>query len=394
MSHARSLHCGRLFDGHALRHNVRLHFSQGRVTALEVGVGTLDAEPRVAEPWLVSPGLIDIQVNGGGGRMFNDAPSAEGATQIALAHARQGSTGVLLTLITDTREQITRAQKGIHEALSHQAPGVLGLHLEGPFLNRTRKGIHRAEHVTTLKEQDVEDMIREARGVPTLITVAPECMAPQLLDRLSRAGFRVFAGHTTATASELRAAMRDGGLVGVTHLFNAMSSFGPRDAGVAGTALLSQELWVGLILDGHHIDRDAFELLWRLRGATRLVLVSDAMATAGTDQDHFVLQGQPITVRAGRCENADGTLAGASICLADGVRTAIQTYRMPLLDALRAATAAPSELLGISHDRGHLAPGARADLAVFDGQMRVRGVMLEGRWLREPAAADAEVHHA
>jgi N-acetylglucosamine-6-phosphate deacetylase len=390
MASTRTLHCARLFDGRALRDNVRLHLGGDRIEALDIGVRPDGQEPAVGREWLVAPGLIDIQVNGGGGLMFNDQPDVAGAAHIAHAHALQGSTGLMLTLITDTREHITRAQRAVQAALSMKTPGVMGLHMEGPFLNVARKGIHQAQHITPLSPLDVDALIAGATGVPTLVTLAPECVPHGLIHRLSQAGLRVFAGHTEATAADMARAMAEEGLCGVTHLFNAMSQIGPRDAGVVGTALLHPALWAGIILDGHHVGEASFELAWRARGRARLMLVSDAMATAGTTQDQFNLQGQAIHVREGRCENADGTLAGAAICLADAVRLAVTRYQMRLTDALYCATASPAELLGLAHDRGHVAPGARADFAIFDKKLFVQGVMQGGQWLRHVPHHHAE----
>jgi N-acetylglucosamine-6-phosphate deacetylase len=391
MTSNRTLHCARLFDGRALRDNVRLHFRGECVEALDIGVRRVGNEPAIGRDWLVSPGLIDIQVNGGGGLMFNDQPDVAGAAHIAHAHALEGSTGLMLTLITDTREHIARAQYAVREALAMKTPGVMGLHLEGPFLNVARKGIHQAQHVTSLSPSDVDALVAGAAGVPTLLTLAPECVPRGLMRRLSQAGLRIFAGHTEATAADMVRAMADEGLCGVTHLFNAMSQLGPRDAGVVGTALLHPELWAGIILDGHHVGEASFELAWRARGRTRLMLVSDAMATAGTTQEQFYLQGQPIQVRQGRCENADGTLAGAAICLADAVRLAVTRYKMRLTDALYCATSSPAELLGLAHERGHVVPGGRADLAVFDKKLCVQGVMQGGQWLRRVPHHNGEV---
>lgn len=393
MASTTTLHCARLFDGQALRDNVRLHLLDQHIVTTEIGVRPNGREPCIGRDWLVSPGLIDIQVNGGGGLMFNDHPDVAGATHIAQAHARQGSTGLLLTLITDTREQVTQAQLAIRQALAQQTPGVLGLHLEGPFINLRRKGIHSARQITQMTGTDVDALIAHASEVPTLMTLAPECAAPGDIRRLSQAGIRVFAGHTEATGDQMARAMADEDLCGVTHLFNAMSQLGPRDVGVAGMALLHPELWAGIVLDGHHVGQATFELAWRARGRTRLILVSDAMAPAGTEMDRFQLQGQTIHVRDGRCENADGTLAGAAICLADAVRIGVTRYQMRLTDALYCATSSPAQLLGLAHERGHLSAGACADLAIFDKQLRVQGVMHAGRWLRELPQHNEEASH-
>lgn len=390
--HPSYLHCARLFDGERMLHNVSLQFNQGRITRLEPNTRHDAARGASVGPtMLATPGLIDIQVNGGGGVMFNDEPSLACAQRIAQAHAAQGTTGMLLTLITDNRAQIAAAQATIRQALALQLPAVIGMHLEGPFLQVKRKGIHRAEHVTMMQAGDVDALCAMARVCPCLVTLAPECVAPDHVRALSTAGVLVFAGHTDADYGQLIAAMHDGGLRGITHLYNAMSQLGPRAAGVVGAALLQPMLWAGVILDGHHVCRESFEIAWRLRGSDRTVLVSDAMAPAGTDATSFNLQGQTIHVRNGRCEDDAGTLAGASICLADAVRLGVTHYGLTLEDALYCATAAPARLLGQYGQRGCLRPGSRADMAIFDAGLRVQQVLQGGTWLAKAPVAHGAV---
>lgn len=377
------IHIARLFDGEHWQHHVRLHWADGRITAMQANQPLpTDGTPVVAAPGLASPGLVDIQVNGGGGVMFNDAPNGDGALRITQAHAGAGTTSLLLTLITDTRSKLATAQQAAHAALAARMPGAAGVHLEGPFLQVQRKGIHRAEHITAITDADVDAIATQAAGLPCLVTLAPECVAVAQIRRLSDAGVRVFAGHTEASHDVLQRAIDEGGLCGVTHLFNAMSQLGPREAGVVGAALLRPALWAGIVLDGHHVSVPSVQIAWRMRGREQMVLVSDAMATAGTAQTSFELQGQTIHVRNGRCEDDAGTLAGAAICLSDAVRIGVQGYGLALDDALYSATAAPARLMGLAPNVGLLQPGAQADLVLWDEGLSVQAVLQRGQWVR------------
>lgn len=377
------LHVARLFDGEHLQREVRLQWAGGRITAMQANQPLpTDGTPVLGAPWLISPGLVDLQVNGGGGLMFNDAPRLDGARRIAQAHAGAGTTSLLLTLITDTRDKVSLALQATREAITAGLPGVAGLHLEGPFLQVQRKGIHRAEHITAITDADVAGIATQAAGLPCLLTLAPECVGTAQIRAFSDAGVRVFAGHTQASHDELQRAITEGGLCGVTHLYNAMSQLGPREAGVVGAALLRPDLWAGIVLDGHHVSVPSVQIAWRLRGRGHMVLVSDAMATAGTTQTSFELQGQTIHVRHGRCEDDAGTLAGAAICLADAVRIGVAKYGLALEDALYSATAAPARAMGLAPGIGLLQPGAQADLVLWDEALAVQAVLQRGQWVR------------
>lgn len=383
-----TLHCARLFDGERLRRDVRLRLANGRVASmLDDHPAAPDDDMRIGPERLVSPGLVDLQVNGGGGLMFNDEPTVAGAARIAAAHARAGTTSLLVTLITDTRGQIASAQQAIGEALATGVPGVAGLHLEGPFIQPLRKGIHRESLITELNDADVADIARRAAGIPTLLTLAPERTTPSQVRRLADAGIRVFAGHTEATHDTFLRAVDEGGLCGVTHLFNAMSQLGPREAGVVGAVLQRPALWAGIILDGHHVSVPSAAIAWRSAGRERMVLVSDGMAPSGTGQTEFMLQGVRIHVRNGRCEDDAGTLAGAAICLSDAVRIGVQRYGLSLDDALYSATLAPARAMGLDAQIGRLQVGASADLVLWDETLTVQAVMQHGAWVRTPAAS-------
>jgi N-acetylglucosamine-6-phosphate deacetylase len=387
---AATIHCPTLFDGRALRTGALLSIAGGKVEALSFGMRANKADIRLPEETVVAPGLVDIQVNGGGGALFNDDPSVATIATIAAAHRPHGVTSMLPTLITDTRASIARAVAAARDACG-QVPGIAGVHLEGPFLNPARKGTHDASRIAMFgdceggADGDLALLTALGDGGRSLITLAPECVPAGTIRALKARGAIVFAGHTDATAREIDAALGEG-LDGFTHLFNAMSQMTPREPGVVGAALTARRAVCGLILDGHHVAAGNVAVLNAARGLDRIALVSDAMTPAGTDATSFHLQGKTIRVENGRCVGPDGTLAGAAITLADAVRIAIADYGFTAEEALASATRIPAEVLG-RNDIGRLAPGARADLVVFAPGWRLEAVMQGGVWARELEAA-------
>ena len=309
--------------------------------------------------WL-APGFIDLQVNGGGDVLFNDQPTAAGARAIAAAHRKFGTTGLLPTLITDSPEKMRLAlQTG--DVAAGREPGVLGLHLEGPYLSPEKPGVHDARHIRLPGPDDLALLTAPRNGV-LLVTLAPEVVPPGFIARLVAAGVRVSLGHSMASYRQTGAAMAEG-LTGFTHLFNAMRPMASREGGPIARALESADAWYGLIVDGVHVDPAMLRLA--LRGRGRAMLVTDAMPPVGGSRSHFDLVGKNIAVRDGRCVTDDGTLAGTALDMATAVRNCIRLLGVPLPDALRFASAHPAGFLGLERTLGQLAPGYRADLVAF-----------------------------
>lgn len=318
---------------------------------------------------LLAPGFIDTQVNGGGGVLFNDDPSPGCIAAIGAAHRRFGTTGFLPTLISDDLDVIDRAVDAVEAAISAGVPGVLGVHIEGPFLNVRRKGIHDASKFRVLDDDAVRRLTR-LKGGRTLITLAPEMTTPEMIGRLTKAGARVAAGHTDADYPTMRTGFA-AGITGITHLFNAMSPLQNRAPGVVGAALENQDAWCGIIVDGHHVDPVTLRLALRCRPADRFMLVSDAMPSVGAEGDHFILQGRRITVRDGLCYDDQGVLAGSDLDMASAVRNCVSMLGVDLSTALAMASASPAAFLGLSDRRGAIAPGQAADLVALDHDLRV-----------------------
>jgi N-acetylglucosamine-6-phosphate deacetylase len=310
----------------------------------------------------VAPGFIDCQVNGGGDVLFNDKPTPETIGRIAEAHLKYGTTALLPTLITDIRAKMRSALDAARRA-ARTNPGVLGIHLEGPFLSPEKPGVHDPALFRAPDAEDAAALIEGKGGLGAmLVTLAPERVPPGFIRRLAGAGIRVALGHSAATYAETKAALAEG-LAGFTHLFNAMLQLGSREPGPIAAALETDAAWFGMIVDGHHVAPPMLRLA--LRGMAHPMLVSDAMPPVGGRKPSFLLNGTEIVVRDGRCTRADGTLAGAAIGMADAVRNCVALLGLPLTDALRYASAEPAAFLGCADTLGRLAPGYRADLVAF-----------------------------
>jgi len=325
---------------------------------------------------LLLPGFIDVQVNGGGGRLFNDDPSVETIAIMAAAHRRFGTTGLLPTLISDDFSVIERAIAAVDEAIDSGVPGVLGIHIEGPFLSRTRRGIHLASMLQPFDDRFVAALCSGRNG-RTLVTVAPECISPAQIKRLVDAGVIVSAGHSDANYETVRAAI-DAGMTGFTHLFNAMSQLTNRAPGMVGAALEDPNTYAGIIVDGHHIHPATFRVGLNAKGVDRLMLVTDAMPTVGASTDEFMLQGRAIRREGDRLVSEEGVLAGSTLTMAAAVANAVEQGRLSVLEAVRMATSTPAHFLGLAGETGAIEPGLRADLVAMRDDFTVTESWIAG----------------
>jgi N-acetylglucosamine-6-phosphate deacetylase len=369
---------GRVFTPQGIRSDVAVLLNDSRIEALVQREDPRSAEARVEDldGQLLVPGFIDTQVNGGGGMLFNDEPDSDSIRAIGAAHRRFGTTGFLPTLISDDLDVISRAIAAVRSALADSMPGVLGIHIEGPFLNRARRGVHDAKHLRKL-DSDVVPLLSSLETGRTVVTLAPEMTTPEVISELTRNGVIVSAGHSNATFAQATRAVEHG-LRGFTHLFNAMSPLAPREPGVVGAALYDDKTWCGIIVDGHHVDPVTLKLALRCKRSDRFMLVTDAMPAVGSRADSFVLQGRTIRVVDGVCRDEHGTLAGTALDMAGAVRNAISMLGLGLTDAIRMASQYPAEFLGLGNELGRIAPGYRANLALLDGNLRVLRTWIEG----------------
>lgn len=350
-----------IFDGATRHKGHALLVDDGRIAGI-LPPGSLPdgAEIVALDGGLLAPGFVDIQVNGGGGVMLNDTPDAETMGRIAEAHLPFGTTSLLPTLITDTPAHVAAA---IAAARGCDAPGVAGLHLEGPHLSLARKGAHDPGLIHAPDDGEIAALCDAARAVPSLyLTVAPESVTPAQIRQLVDAGAVVSLGHTDCDYATARAAF-DAGASVATHLFNAMSQLGNREPGLVGAVLDDGRVWAGLIADGIHVHPATLRAaLAGKQGPGRLFLVTDAMATIGTDMASFTLNGRVIRRADGRLTLADGTLAGADLDMISAVRFVVNTLGLPVDEALAMAGAYPAEMLGRADEIGTLRRGARADI--------------------------------
>lgn len=335
-----------------------------------------DADRVDLEGAMLVPGFIDTQVNGGGDALFNDAPTVETIRRIAEAHARFGTTGFLPTLISDDLAVIREGIAAVDAAIGAGVPGVLGIHVEGPFINVARKGIHSADKIRPIDADDIAVLTSLKRG-RTLVTLAPEAVGPDAIRRLSQSGVIVSAGHTAGTYAEIAEAMV-AGVTGVTHLFNAMSPLGNREPGAVGAALAHDDVWCALIVDGLHVSPVTLRLAIRCKPADKLMLVSDAMPLTGGSASSFTLNGREIRAEGGRLVDGNGTLAGADLNMLAAVINAQRLLGVSPEAALAMASTNPADFLRLSSRLGRIAAGCVASLLVIDSDWTIRRRWIDG----------------
>lgn len=372
-----ALLASRVFDGARWHDDAAVLIRDGRIAGVRRSGEVPSDWPQQTLPagTIVAPGFIDLQVNGGGGVLINDQPTADGMRAIARAHRRFGTTGCLPTLITDTRERMADAIAAARSIAGRD--GILGLHIEGPFISPKRPGVHPPERITEPRDGDIEQLCELSGAGTSLVTLAPECVPAGFVQTLTASGVRVSIGHSEAPADVVMRAVSDGA-TGVTHLFNAMPPFSGRSPGIIGTALTEERLTAGLIVDGIHVDPISVRLAFAAK-RDGIALVTDAMPSVGSSLQRFNLLGRTVTLVHGRLVTADGTLAGAHLDMASAVRNAVKLVGLPLEDALRAASLTPARFLGLDNERGVLTTGARADLVALNTELTVIATWIDGQ---------------
>lgn len=359
-----------------------LAVADGTVVSISpAGGAPADREVDLDGGWLL-PGFIDTQVNGGGGVLFNDQVDGEAIAAIGAAHARFGTTSFLPTLISDTPAQIAAALAAVDAAIEQGVPGVVGIHIEGPFINEIKRGIHEAHRIRRLDAEILATLTAPHRG-RVMLTLAPELCDQDDIHTLVRHGVIVSAGHSDATYDEAKRAI-DAGLTGFTHLFNAMSPLHHRNPGAVGAAFDSDS-YCGLIVDDVHLHPAVVRLAIHAKGKDRIMLVTDAMPSVGTDVSEFTLQGKRIAVKDGVCIFEDGTLAGTHLDMASALRKTVEVTGLPVPDVSAMAGATPAAFLSLQDRIGSIAPGRRADWVWLDAGLAPRATWIGGDRIADPS---------
>ncbi len=371
---------GRILAGEDFRDDVAVVVEDGRIVAVladdDASLQAADAQVDLGGGWLM-PGFIDVQVNGGGGALFNNQTDVDALRTMMAGHRRFGTTGMLPTLISDDAEVMARAVQATRDAIAAKVPGVLGIHLEGPYIAPARKGTHDAGKFRVPDADEVRMATALDNGV-TLITLAPERVPVEAIRQMVANGAIVAAGHTAATYEEIRAGL-DAGVSGFTHLYNAMSPLQGRDPGTVGAALEDPHSWCGVIVDGVHVHPASLRVALAAKPRGKVFLVTDAMPMVGSDSPAFELYGEVITAVDGVVRNAAGSLAGSALDMATAVRNTVQLLGLPLAEASRMASTYPARFIGLGERYGHIAAGYAADFVLLDEALQVRATWIAGQ---------------
>ncbi|WP_141059416.1 N-acetylglucosamine-6-phosphate deacetylase [Stenotrophomonas rhizophila] len=369
----------RILAGDEFRDDLAVVIEDGRITALVSDaapqLGSADEQVDLGGGWLL-PGFIDAQVNGGGGVLFNNTPDVDSLRTLAAAHRRFGTTGLLPTLISDDVQVMRRAIDATRAAIAQDVPGVLGIHLEGPYIAPARKGTHDANKFRVPDADEIAMAASLDNGV-TLLTLAPERVPLESIRALVERGVIVAAGHTAASYEEARAGL-DAGIRGFTHLYNAMSPLTGREPGAVGAALEDRDSWIGIIADGVHVHPASLRVALAAKPRGKVMLVTDAMPPVGADSPSYELYGEVITAVDGVVRNAAGSLAGSALDMATAVRNAVHLLGLPLDEAARMASRYPAQFLNLDDRLGEIAEGYQADLVLLDDALQVRATWIAG----------------
>ena len=366
----------RIFDGENFLLDHAVVVEGERIAAIVPYAERPQGAARDLAGGLLAPGYIDVQVNGGGGVLFNEDPTPEAIARIAAAHRKHGTVGLLPTLVTDAPQVMTAAIAATREA-RRRTPATLGLHLEGPFLDPRRRGAHELKYIRDLAPGDVETIVDADCGA-VMVTLAPNRVGAASIAELARRGVLVSLGHSEASYEQARAAIQAGARA-FTHLFNAMSASVGREPGMVGAALDLADAFVGIIADGHHVHEANLRIALAAKRHDRFMLISDAMPPTVGGPDHFDLQGRRVTRVNGCLRLDDGTLAGSVLTMDEAVRYVVNVVGVDLGDALAMASRVPATFIRRDNELGRIAPGHLASLVHLDDELRVLETWIEGR---------------
>ncbi len=371
----------KLFNGiDFIEHKVLLIDDQHIAGIVNEDAIPTDFQVKKLEGGILSPGFIDLQVNGGGGKLFNNSPDKESLNTIISAHQYFGTTSIMPTVISDSLNILQKCTDTISNEIDNNH-SLLGIHIEGPFFNVKYRGVHQKQYINTINASYL-NLFETLDKFPVMLTLAPECISIKQLKHLKSLGFKILAGHTDANYDQLEEAVKYG-LDGFTHLFNAMGQISAREPGVVGSAFDFDETSASIIVDLHHVHPSLINLSFKQKPKGKLFFVSDSMATINHGEPSFELYDEVVSESNGRIINSEGKLAGSSITQIDAIKNAYQKCSIPLESAISMATIYPAEYLGVSDYIGQLKKGYRADLAHFDSNFHVQNVWLAGKQIKE-----------
>jgi len=362
-----------LFDGKTIKKNQMITVEDGAIHSIESSQFQDDA---IQLTGLVAPGFVDVQVNGGGGVLFNNQPNLDTLITMSRAHQQFGSTAILPTLITDDIETMQLAADAVASAIAQQVKGIIGIHFEGPHLSQPKKGIHPTQHIRQISPEEMALFTRTDLGL-VCVTLAPENVPVEIIKELVQANVKICLGHSNASAEQTLAALK-AGAQGFTHLFNAMSPLQSREAGMVGAALLDSSSYCGLIVDHEHVDITSCQLAIKCKTAERIMLVTDAMSHVGSEQIELQFAGMQINRQGNKLTIEGGRLAGSALDMASAVRNCVQNLHCSIQEAINMASSTPATFLGLQQQKGYLAPGFDADWVVLTDQYYVNATYIAG----------------
>ena len=370
------------FDGEQWHQQVQVELQAGRIQVIQPAASEVVLAGRLV------PGFIDIQVNGGGGVLFNSEPTVGALKTMVKAHAQFGSTGLMPTVITDSISVMQQAADAVAAAIAQGELGILGIHFEGPHLSVPKRGVHPTSHIREISAAEMAVYARTDIGLK-MVTLAPEQVSPAQIQQLVGLGVKVCLGHSNADGATVRAAL-DAGASGFTHLYNAMSPLTSREPGMVGVALTDAASWCGIILDGHHVDVTAAKLAMLAKPQGKMILVTDAMSPVGTQQTEFPFFSGKVSREGSKLTNEHGSLAGSVLDMAAAVRYAVEQLALPLAEAVRMASLYPAQFLAIDTNQGKLLPNYQADMVLLDSQGAAMATWIQGQLVwQQPASANS-----
>lgn len=369
----KTLFVSQLFDGQVFKKNQCIDVLDGVIENVYDGS---DKQADLTLQGLLVPGFIDVQVNGGGGVLFNNHCTLSALKTMSEAHQAFGTTAMLPTLITDGYATMSAAADAMAEAIMTRLPGVLGIHFEGPHLSQPKKGIHPQNHIRSISDKELALFTRKDLG-KVLVTLAPENVSTDVIHDLVKQGVIICLGHSNAKAQQVEDAIQ-AGATGFTHLYNAMSPLTSRESGMVGTALLDSQTYCGLIVDHHHVSQSSSRLAIKCKGSDKIMLVTDAMSHVGSDLVTDSFLDMAITREADKLTIAGGTLAGSALDMMNAVKNVHQDLHIPLDSALRMASLTPATFLSLDHQRGKIAKGFCADWVNLTSNLSVKQTWIAG----------------